>query len=96
MQHIVLKMYLIIHSDLWGPARVQTMGGARYFIAMVDEYSRNVWLYLLKSKDEAIVAFKNWKALGGNQTGRRLKKLRTDNGLEYCSHEFNKVCALLG
>lgn len=44
-----------VHSNLWALAIVQTMGGARY----LDDFSRKALLYLLKTKDEAIVAFKN-------------------------------------
>lgn len=78
-----------------GPIKLQSMGGAKYFMSLVDDFSRKVWLYLLKSKDEAIHAFKKWKTLVENQTGRRLKKLRTDNVLEFCSEKFNKVCESL-
>lgn len=72
-----------VHSDLWGPSRVQSNGGARYFMTIIDDYSRTVWIYTLKTKNEALDKFKQWLTLSENQTGRRLKKLRTDNGLEY-------------
>ena len=36
--------------------------------------------------------FKKFKALVENQTGRKIKKLRTDNGLEFCESEFTKFC----
>ena len=44
-------------------------------------------MYLLKIKDEANILeiLKNWKALVENQTNRRLKFLRTDNGLQFCN-----------
>ena len=47
-------------------------------------------MYLLKTKDEDSVleTFKNWKALVENQTNRRLKVVRTDNGLEFCNESF--------
>lgn len=81
-----------IHSDLWGPSRVMSQGGARYFITIIDDYSRKLWVTLLKTKDQAFQAFKYWKVMIENQTGRKVKKLRTDNGLEYCSDQFNKYC----
>lgn len=85
-----------IHSDLWGPSRVETLGGARYFISIIDDYSRKVWVYLLKTKDQAFEAFCKWEVLVENQTDRKIKKLRTDNGLEYCSNQFNKMCEEAG
>ncbi|GJZ88309.1 retrovirus-related pol polyprotein from transposon TNT 1-94 [Tanacetum coccineum] len=44
------------------------------------------------SGNEAFSKFKEWKQLVENQTGRKLKKLRTDNGLEFCNQEFNNLC----
>ena len=50
-------------------------------------------MYILKSKDEAFVRFKEWKTLTERQTGKRVKRIRTDNGLEYFSEQLNKLCA---
>ncbi|KAH9705095.1 hypothetical protein KPL70_011743 [Citrus sinensis] len=74
--------------DLWGPSQVPSHGGARYFITFIDDYSRRVWVYVLKHKNEAFERFKEWTALMENQTEKRLKRLRTDNGLEYCNKDF--------
>ncbi|KZV56298.1 hypothetical protein F511_00295 [Dorcoceras hygrometricum] len=81
-----------VHSDLWGPSRVASRGGARYYISVIDDYSRKLWVVTLKSKDEAFKAFKDWKMMVETQTGKKIKKLRTDNGLEYCSTEFKDFC----
>jgi hypothetical protein len=40
----------IVHSDVCGPMRTTSLGGARYFVTYIDDFSRNVWVYLLKSK----------------------------------------------
>ncbi|GKA51926.1 retrovirus-related pol polyprotein from transposon TNT 1-94 [Tanacetum coccineum] len=48
------------------------------------------------TKGEAFEKFKHWKILIENQTGRRIKRLRTDNGLEFCSREFNDFCRDVG
>ena len=85
-----------IHLDLWGPAQTATRGGARYFLSLIDDYSRKLWVYVLKSKDQVFDVFKTWKALVENQTGKRVKRLRTDNGLEFCNREFNGFCAKHG
>nr|GEW51349.1 zinc finger, CCHC-type [Tanacetum cinerariifolium] len=72
-----------VHSDLWGPSQVKSLGGKRYFLSIVDDYSRRVWVYLHRFKHEAFKKFKEWKQLVENQTGRTVKKLRMDNGLEF-------------
>lgn len=76
-----------VHSDIWGPARVPSLEWARYFITFIDDWSRKVWIYLLKHKNQAFKSFKQWKALVENQSGKQLKTLKTDNGLDYLSKE---------
>ncbi|GJY31824.1 retrovirus-related pol polyprotein from transposon TNT 1-94 [Tanacetum coccineum] len=56
--------------------------------ASVDEKDSLAQVYILMFKHEAFVKFKEWKQLVKNQTGRTVKKLRTDNGLEFCNQEF--------
>lgn len=79
-----------IHSDLWGPSPVTSKGGSQYLLTLIDDYSRKVWVYFLKHKSEVFAT--QWKALIEKQTGKRIKRLRTDNGLEYCSGEFDEFC----
>ncbi|GJX43365.1 retrotransposon protein, putative, ty1-copia subclass [Tanacetum coccineum] len=81
-----------VHSDLWGPSQVESLGGKAYFLSIVDDYSRRVWVYILRFKHEAFGKFKEWKQLVENQTGRTVKKLRTDNDLEFCNWEFEQLC----
>ena len=81
-----------IHSDLWEPSRVPSIGGARYFLTLIDDYSRKVWIYFLKNKSETFLKFKELKILVKTQTYRKVKKLRTDNGLEFLSNDFNSFC----
>ncbi|KAJ4712638.1 Retrovirus-related Pol polyprotein from transposon TNT 1-94 [Melia azedarach] len=81
-----------IHSDCWGPSRVESLGGHRYFVSMIDDFSRMTWVFIMKHKSEAFKNFRQWKALVENQTGKKIKRLRTDNGLEFCWSEFDEFC----
>lgn len=85
-----------IHSDLWGPSKVPSNGKSRYMLTFTDDYSRKIWVYFLKHKNETFSMFKKWKALVENQTGKKIKKLRTDNGLEFVETEFTEYCAIHG
>lgn len=64
-----------MHSDLWGPTQTPTHGGKRYFITFTDDYSRKVWIYLLKTKDEAFKTFVEWKTRVETQCGLKIKTL---------------------
>lgn len=46
-------------------------------------------MHVLKNKNDAFGRFKEWKVLVENKTSRKIKRLRTDNGLEFCADEFN-------
>ena len=85
-----------IHSNLWGPSKVPSLGGKRYMLTFVNDFSRKVWVYFLRQKNETFSMFKKFKALVENQTGRKIKKLRTDNGLEFVESEFEEFCTMNG
>ncbi|KAH9681219.1 hypothetical protein KPL71_026889 [Citrus sinensis] len=81
-----------IHFHLWGPAHVTSLGGCKIFLTFIDDFSRMVWVYALKSKDEVLERFKRWKVLVENQTNLKVKVLRTDNELEYYNKLFEDYC----
>ncbi|GKC21018.1 retrovirus-related pol polyprotein from transposon TNT 1-94 [Tanacetum coccineum] len=41
-----------VHSDVWGPSKTRSLGGRHYYVTFVDDFSRRVWMYTLKTKDE--------------------------------------------
>ncbi|CAJ2678716.1 unnamed protein product [Trifolium pratense] len=94
--HKSTRPFEYLHSDLWGPASVSTHGGGSYFLSIIDDYSRRVWVYIIKNKSDTFEKFKEWHTLIENQTGSKLKLLRTDNGLEFVSEQFNEFCRKLG
>ena len=51
---------------------------------------------MLKHKNEALEKLKEWITLMMNQTDKKIKKLRTNNGLEYCSRDFEVFCKSKG
>jgi transposase InsO family protein len=71
---------------------VLTKGGKRYFMTLIDDSTRYCYVYLLKSKDEALNFFKIYKAEAKNQLDRKIKHLRSDRGGEYFSNEFDSFC----
>jgi len=55
----------------------------KYSITFIDDYSRYMYLYLLRTKDEALDAFKIFKAEVEKQCGKQIKIVRSDWGGEY-------------
>ena len=71
-----------VHSDLEGPFP-RTRQGYRYYISFLEESTGLIDIEPLKYKDDALAAFKDYKALRERQSGCQLKVLHTDGGGEY-------------
>ncbi|KAJ9547140.1 hypothetical protein OSB04_019683 [Centaurea solstitialis] len=73
----------MLHMDLCGPMRIQSISGKKYILVMVDEYSRYTWLEFLRMKSEApelIIKFiKRIQVL----LQLPVRKIRSDNGTEF-------------
>lgn len=81
----------LVHSDVC-TMPVKSFGGALYFVTFIDDCTRKGWVYLLKSKSETFNAFKKFHAFVTTQKSTKLKCLRSDNGGEYVSAEFQRFC----
>lgn len=68
---------------MWGPYRIQSHCGARYFLTLVDDYTRSVWLYLLPTKQDVSRTLKEFIAMVETQFMTNLKTIRSDNGTEF-------------
>ncbi|CAA7015031.1 unnamed protein product [Microthlaspi erraticum] len=86
-----------LHADLWGsPNTTPSLPGKQYFLSIIDDKTRKVWLMFLKTKDETFDKFCEWKNLVENQMNKIVKVLRTDNGLEFCNVKFDDYCRTHG
>ncbi|KAJ0586507.1 putative RNA-directed DNA polymerase [Helianthus annuus] len=86
----------IVHSDICGPMKTESIGGCRYFITFIDDFTRKTWVYFLKLKSEALSYFKQFRALVENQSDHKIKTLRSDRGGEYCSKVFQEYLGTNG
>ncbi|KAG8496761.1 hypothetical protein CXB51_007827 [Gossypium anomalum] len=66
--------------------------GANYMLTFIDDFSRKVWAFFLKQKSDVFFTFKSSKTTIEKKKGKQIKYLCTDNGLEFCSNEFNRLC----
>lgn len=66
------------------------------FLSIIDDKTRKVWLFFLKSKDETFDKLCEWTNLVENQVENQVEKkvkfLRTDNSLEFCNSKFEAYC----
>ena len=86
----------LVHSEVSGRMSSPSLSGFQYYVLFIDDYSRKTWIFFMKTKDEVFKRFQEFKALVENQTGRKIKVLRSDNGGEYTSGEFVDFCVREG
>ena len=70
----------LIHTNVC-TMKTRTVGGALYFVTFIDNHSRKVWGFALKTKDQALDTFKELHAILEKETGK-LKAVKADNGDE--------------
>jgi hypothetical protein len=86
----------LIHSNIGEMNEILTKGGKRYFISFIDDCTRFCYVYLMRTKDEALHYFKIYKAEVENQLEKKIKWLRSNRGGEYFSNEFYEFCMVHG
>ena len=79
-----------IHTDVWGPSPMKTLGGKAYYVSFTDDYSRHTRIHLLVHKSDAYQAYLTYEAWLNTQHKANIKVLRSDRGGEYLSGEFSK------
>lgn len=73
----------------WGP---NTPGWSKYFILFINDYTRMMWVYFFRERSEVFSIFRKFKNYIENQSGCRIKVLRSNRGTKYNSREFNQFC----
>ncbi|XP_019248396.1 PREDICTED: uncharacterized protein LOC109227652 [Nicotiana attenuata] len=89
------RRFDLVHMDLWGPYKTPTYDGNRYFLTVLDDFTRMTWVFLLKQKSEVCVLLQQFLVLVKTQFDKTVKIVRTDNGTEFvnsvCSEMFKKL-----
>ncbi|GKB23384.1 RNA-directed DNA polymerase, eukaryota [Tanacetum coccineum] len=86
----VSKGALVVMKETKSTSYLYTLQGETITGSAFVSCSEKV--FMMKHKSGVFEKFKHWKILIEDQTGRKIKHLRTDNGLEFCSREFNDFC----
>ncbi|KAL0537600.1 hypothetical protein IC582_026583 [Cucumis melo] len=82
----------LIHSDLVDFKDTTNRGGKNYYVSFVDDFSRFIKIYLIKTKDKVGSMFLKFKAKSKNQLGKRIKRLRSYRGGEYSDKTLKDFC----
>ncbi|KAK3009463.1 hypothetical protein RJ639_013409 [Escallonia herrerae] len=85
-----MDIFGLVHCDIWGPYRVSTISGAKYFLIIVDDYSRAVWVYLMHDKGQTGTLLRNFCNMVHTQFGKLVKIIQSDNGHEFDSQPMTQ------
>ncbi|KAM2881066.1 hypothetical protein COP2_014191 [Malus domestica] len=77
--------FVLLHCDIWGPYKIPTHTGARFFLTIVDDFSRCTWVFLMSHKSETQNLLKSFITFAHTQFNAAVKAIRVDNGSEFLS-----------
>ena len=81
----------LIHSDVCRPSSISSIGGSRYFVVFIDDYSRYSWIFHIKHHSELLQVYSNFAKIIETQFSKHIKKFQSDNALEYTQYDFQVV-----
>ena len=73
----------LLHLDLIGPTRIESLGGKRYIMVVVDDFTRYAWVILLRSKLDAPGHFKALCSRLQNEKNMKIDRIHSDHGKEF-------------
>jgi transposase InsO family protein len=80
-----VKPFELIHCDIWGPYKNVSLSGAKYFLTIVDDYSRFTWVFFMHHKNETQHLLVNFFSFVQTQFHVSIANIRADNGGEFFS-----------
>ncbi|KAL3353831.1 hypothetical protein AABB24_018482, partial [Solanum stoloniferum] len=83
--------FQLLHIDVWGPYKWETFDGMRYFLTIVDDHTRWTWFFLMRLKSDVLMLLKNFFNEVETQFGKKVQRLRSDNGGEFYSHACTEL-----
>ncbi|GJR49763.1 retrovirus-related pol polyprotein from transposon TNT 1-94 [Tanacetum coccineum] len=86
----------LLHMDLCGPMRVESINGKKYVLVIVDDYSRYTWTHFLKSKDETPAALIDFLTLVQRGLHAQVRTVRTDKGMKFLNKTLHAYFAKKG
>ncbi|KAL0438874.1 UNVERIFIED_CONTAM: Retrovirus-related Pol polyprotein from transposon RE1 [Sesamum latifolium] len=90
------NIFELIHLDVWGPYKTPSLNNCHYFLTIVDDFSRAVWVFLLQNKTQVPSRISSFLASIHTQFNTRVKIVRSDNGSEFVNTSCRTLFDSLG
>ncbi|GFW33607.1 copia protein [Trichonephila clavipes] len=86
----------LLHMDLCGPMPTESQGGNKYFLSIMDDYSRKVTVFPIRNKSDVFHTFIRFQKRAERFLSRKVIAVRTDGGLEFCNKDMDNFLTELG
>ncbi|GFU78104.1 retrovirus-related Pol polyprotein from transposon TNT 1-94, partial [Trichonephila clavipes] len=82
--------------DLCGPMPAESQGGNKYFLSIIDDYSRKVTVFPIRNKSDVFHTFIRFQKRAERFLSKKVIAVRTDGGLEFCNKDMDNFLTELG
>ncbi|KAF5464314.1 hypothetical protein F2P56_014398 [Juglans regia] len=82
----------LLHIDLMGPSRTKSLGGKKYILVMVDDFTRYSWVEFLREKGEAPNVIRTLCKKLQNEQGKAIVRIMSDHGREFENSNLESFC----
>ncbi|GFX79554.1 retrovirus-related Pol polyprotein from transposon TNT 1-94 [Trichonephila clavipes] len=86
----------LLHMDLCGPMSTESQGGNKYFLSIIDDYSRKVTVFPIRNKSDVFHTFIRFQKREERFLSKKVIAVRTDGGLEFCNKDMDNFLTELG
>ena len=86
----------LLHLDLMGSTRIESLGGKRYITVVVDDFTRYTWVILLRSKFDASKHIETLCTRLQNEKSLKIDRIRSDHGREFENSYMESFCTRSG
>lgn len=91
-----LCSFELLHMDIWGLFRTPTYNVQRYFLTIVDDYTRGTWVFLMQSKLDILRILTQFFTIISTQFSSKTKSIHTDNALDLFKSECSSLFSAVG
>ncbi|XP_074265527.1 uncharacterized protein LOC141587965 [Silene latifolia] len=79
-------IFELIHMDVWGPYKTPAFSGAKFFLTILEDFSRSTWTIVFQTKDQVPGLVKDFFTYIEKQFTGKIRLIRSDNGSEFLHH----------
>ena len=82
------SIFELLHCNVWGPMAINSISGSKFFLTIVNDYTRFTWVHLMQHKSQTSSKIQSFSNMVQTQFHTKIKCIRSDNGTEFHMRDF--------